>query len=283
MASGSASFPPFFPTSSCVHCPGLSPHITSTSRLHCPTSLPHAAAATCLLSVSVSSLSRFPFFYLNVVKKGRSLSGYKKQKKTYKKTKQKTNYRAANAQMSQVLKTHTHPEGGCVTPIVRSSNNRSLQETLAYTNPFKIRDWWNKWCKKKKKDKMLKWKRVVLVSERWRNSKWKLLLLARVGVGGLLIFHIVTKKHFYLIFAGVSGAWWDGSASFEAPADLMGFTFIFFSLLFTRRSTKGNCQSVPIRSFQVGRVQCAGANSATKPTPASLLFFFLFLVFLKKM
>lgn len=84
MASGSASFPPFFPTSSCVHCPGLSPHITSTSRLHCPTSLPHTAAATCLLSVSVSRLSRFPFFYLNVVKKGRSLSGYKKQKKTTK-------------------------------------------------------------------------------------------------------------------------------------------------------------------------------------------------------
>lgn len=126
---------------------------------------------------------------------------------------------------------------------------------------------------------MLKWKRVVLVSERWRNSEWKLLLLARVGVGGLLIFHIVRKKHFYLIFAGVSGAWWDGRASFEAPADLMGFTFIFFSLLFTRRSTKGNCQSVPIRSFQVGRVQCAGANSATKPLLPVFSFFFLFLVF----
>lgn len=144
-----------------------------------------------------------------------------------------------------------HPEGGRVTHNVRSSNNWSLQE--AFQNKRLMKQ------VMQKNDKMLKWRRVGLVSERWWNSEWNS-SCSLVSVSAAYWYFILLQKAFLFNFAGVSGAWWDDCASRKAPADLRGFTFIFFPSFCLRDSQTRNCESVLIRIFSSGR------SSVREPT-----------------
>lgn len=129
--------------------------------------------------------------------------------------------------MSQGLKTHTHPEGGCVT-----QTNGFWEETLANTNAFK----WET-DKTQKKIRRLNGKALVVwaLMELWMKT----LPTAGVAVGHLLIFHIVARSIsllFLLVFLVFDGT-------------IAGVSF--FSAFCLRDSLQRNCDSVLIRSFLV--------------------------------